>query len=362
MFFSHFKDKNFYQLLRIIYIYAVLEAIIMVAFLYAKHSEFGGSLMNSIVQFLIILGISNIFFLSIFFFFKHQLKYYLNNYSIKYIEKLERDNKMLIEKNNLLTGSYHHYKNLVKIEEISSFRKEKLISDICSKITTSLAEIKEFIRIFIQLKTGEIKISISRDKQLDIFIEINNKLAYLSEFCVAYQEEDIEILDIVYNIREIYEIYKKDIVQSRLNVIPTISTNIKNIKFNKLLLQQILASLLNHAVSHARPAGTINIDITTRKKDQQDTLVILIKDNGFYLSEEFTRDFKSNFLNISPLELDLNTIKNILETHNGTLDLLHGSENREIYLTLPCETFIDVSKTRAVEHENVILFRKPLRC
>lgn len=75
--------------------------------------------------------------------------------------------------------------------------------------------------------------------------------------CVVYKEENISFIDIIDNA---IKLYSKEIFVNRLKIEITISNKVRSIKFNELLLQQILVSLLHDVIDCSKKGGFIKIE------------------------------------------------------------------------------------------------------
>tara|TARA_Y100000741_G_C17954480_1_gene437164 strand:- start:92 stop:604 length:513 start_codon:yes stop_codon:yes gene_type:complete len=155
--------------------------------------------------------------------------------------------------------------------------------------------------------------------------------------------------------RKILEIYNlvKNVVDEFNNNNSVTEKNIKfiinrkNLNGHKLeifgienRLEQVLANLLDNAVSFSPKNGQIIIDI----KSNKDTISVKIKDMGPGFSETNTEKIFKRFYSNRPEKfgehsgLGLNIVKSIVEMHGGSVRALNRSDVRsgaEIEFELP---------------------------
>lgn len=304
------------------------------------------------------------FILALAFLYKKQLRVNIKSEFIKELEKLKKDNIKLTKEQfdivarmskelDLYIQEARYNKDFIEAYKLSEAVKEKLITKINSNIVNSLTEIRELIKILIHSQQDVINISISPYKQIEILSNSYNKLAYISEFCAVYKQEEVEVNSIIC---EVIKVYAKDIFPNNLSIIPEVSSQIKTIQFNRLLFQQIMASLLYTSIECSKPNGKVIIEANKKKVNNNNCLVMIIKDDGFQLSSDYSI---SEATNISPLKLDFQVIKGILETHNGTLDIQYNKEGKAICLVLPLNTLPKKNDNTIMEGSNVVLFKKP---
>jgi hypothetical protein len=313
------------------------------------------------------LWLSSFLFSIIFFLFGKCLRSSIRSEFIDSIEKLSLENKQLVKEKAAIISdlckertayeaAVKYDKCLLKAYEKSSLYKEKLSLSINSHIAHSLVEVRELVKVFLKAAEGTLDIPISYDKQIEILIDIHNKLTYLSEFCVFYKEEDVGIEDVIY---EAITVYAKDIFYKNIDIKTTVSAKVKEIRFNQLLFKQIIVSLLYICLDHLKPQGEIHILTSKKTIKGQDHLNVTIKYDGFHFSEEFEAALDQHKVSaISPIRLDLHTIKHILEIHNGNLELKYTNKGNIIYLTLPCKPVVKEEPSLIIEGGNVVLFKK----
>ncbi len=274
------------------------------------------------------------------------------------LEKLKITNE-LNQKTDVLNNTVKYSNCLLKAHELGRKEKHKLESMLGNRITESLTEVREITRVLADGQNGSLNITISNDRQIELLASINDKLGYLSMFCVAYKTaEQIGLREII---DDTVKIYAREILESKLNIKIKIQNKIKTLYFDELLLRQILANLLRESISDARPGGEIKISATINKFKSKDILALVIKDNGFGIPDECIDNFdqsNNHYYPTSPLALDLSSIQGIAESFKGSLvtEYMVGV-GKTITLSIPYELQKHPEQI-SIEGENIVMFKK----
>lgn len=217
-----------------------------------------------------------------------------------------------------------------ELEAIYNARSEHtaLSSEISTSHSDKLIEIKETLKALIHAGDGKIKVAITPDKQADILTDLHNRLVYLSENVACSQEKKVDLAEILSSLTKLFA---KEIYQNNLTFKSQISSSAQGFIFSKMLLQQIIISLAVQVFESARPNGQITISV----RRQKERLNLSIRDNGFYTSENFldseTENNKSHF---SPIALNMQTVRKLIENHHGSLEISRNREFRVIEMIL----------------------------
>lgn len=274
------------------------------------------------------------------------------------LEKLKIANE-LNQEIDILNNTVKHSNCLLKAYELGRKEKHKLESMLGNRITETLTEIREITRVLADGQNGSLNITINNARQIELLSSINDKLGYLSMFCVAYKDvEQIELREII---DDTVKIYAREILESKLNIKIKIQNRIKALYFDELLLRQLLANLLRESISDARPGGEIIINAIIKKLKNKDILALVIKDNGFGIPDKCIDNFdQSNgrYYPTSPLDLDLSSIQGIAESFKGSLvtEYMVGV-GKTITLSVPYE-LRKHSEQISIDGENIVMFKK----
>ncbi|MDB5012235.1 MAG: hypothetical protein JWQ25_437 [Daejeonella sp.] len=132
-----------------------------------------------------------------------------------------------------------------------------------------------------------------------------------------------ERADLVAEIRDIIHQYK----QSEREIAKTFVLHSSHDKIfaavDSLKLMQVINNLISNAIKFTPDDGVIEIDV----KDQQETILITVHDNGIgipddlqpFLFERFTQARRPGLRGEEPVGLGMSIIKTIVELHNGTI-------------------------------------------
>lgn len=221
------------------------------------------------------------------------------------------------------------YKDLMRANKIAKKERHKLELMLNNKIADDLTDIKEIARVLIQAQEGSLNVYINDEKQIELMGVIHNKLSYLSSCCVVF--DCGEIRDLKQVIDDTLTIYAEEILVSKLAIQVDVKSKNKNLFADELLLRQLLANLLHESISCSKPGGKIHISALIKEGD----LLIKIQDDGFGISEEIGGLVEVR-KQLSPLNLDMQTIKEIVESLHGSLSTQYViGKGKTISLTLP---------------------------
>ena len=143
---------------------------------------------------------------------------------------------------------------------------------------------------------------------------------------------DVELVEIQYIMQKCITIHKKAAVAAKIALHTHISEGIPPILGDRLRLQQVLISVIYHALSFTPPQGEVDINIYVEKESNNvpKFLVINIQDTGLGLDEEKRLDLvktfqqtKSGGLTFSAdvMRLSFSIIKHIIRLHHGTFTM-----------------------------------------
>jgi len=161
----------------------------------------------------------------------------------------------------------------------------------------------------------------------------------------SLSREKMKVLDIKRLIKNVIDEFNNNNSVTEKNI--KFFVNKKNLNGQKLelfgienRLEQVLANLLDNAVSFSPKNGEILIDIQSEK----DNIIVRIKDSGPGFSEVNTEKIFKRFYSNRPEKfgehsgLGLNIVKSIVEMHGGSVRALNRSDVKngaEIELELP---------------------------
>jgi signal transduction histidine kinase len=243
----------------------------------------------------------------------------------------------------------NRYDRLSKAHEISIKARRDLESQLGNAVTASIIEIKDII----QIVTNAQEAAINRDRQIKLLEAVNERLVHLSRLSIACNKNEcVELKELI---DDSVKIYADQIQKLGLGVSIVIRRNVKAFFFDALLLRQLFTNLLRESISSSRPNGNITI---TASQQLDENVVITIRDDGFGIFEKDIEAYieEDHEFPTSPLELDLNTIEEIVKTIDGALHTEHViGRGKTITLMFRCRT--QKSKKGAIETvDNILAF------
>lgn len=330
--------------------------------------QFVDDLIEIIKPQFLILFVSSLISALLFYIFRRKIKDEVQKNFSDDLTKVQTENITLQDELNKLTNQFAEeidsYKSKLKFvkdsleaHKISNLEANNLLFDINKSILDSLNETKELAGELIQSRNSDQLIKLTFKEEVSLLNEIYGKISYISNFCAIYNNEKVDVEEII---DSSIKLYTKEIFLKNIKLDSAIDENIGNIEFSNLLLKQIIVSLLYISFEAARSSGEIKFEAYTKKIKNKQMLVILIKDDGFYLNEVNKGSLeKTLFKNkISPLHLSLNNVKNILENHSCEMNVTYNNEGKILELIIPYENQSHKKETYDTKANNVIQFKK----
>ena len=160
----------------------------------------------------------------------------------------------------------------------------------------------------------------------------------------SLSREKMKKVDIIATIKNVVEDFEHDIFAQNKKIKINIIKKSKNKKLFYIFgienrLEQVIANLLDNAVSFSSNGGAIDIEI----KELISNYVILIKDEGPGFAEKSTQKIFKRFYSNRPKSfgehsgLGLNIVKNIIELHKGKISASNrlNSKGAQIEVLIP---------------------------
>ena len=207
-------------------------------------------------------------------------------------------------------------------------RAETFSTDLAHEIRNPLASLKGASELLDKTTKDQ-----DREKLLKI---INHDVERIERLITDYSQmlkdeaslsrEKMRKVDLVQTINNVVEDFRHDILNQNKNLKIIINLRNKNGKNYYILgienrLEQVVANLLDNAISFSDNGQTIEIDIS----ETSNNFVILVKDQGPGFAEAAPERIFKRFYSNRPKSfgkhsgLGLNIVKNIVELHKGTI-------------------------------------------
>ncbi len=125
-----------------------------------------------------------------------------------------------------------------------------------------------------------------------------------------------------------------------IHIKTNISSNVPQVKMDEEKMDMALENLIDNAIKYTAPSGKIEIDV---KPVNKNNITILIKDTGIGIpTNQLERVFEKFFRADNALRmqtygtgLGLYVVKNIIEKHDGTINIKSSDNGTEVAITLP---------------------------
>ena len=225
-------------------------------------------------------------------------------------------------------------------------RAENFSTDLAHEIRNPLASLKGASELINKMTE-----QIDREKLLKI---INHDVERIERLITDYSQmlkdeaslsrEKMQRVDLLQIIDNVADDFKQDLSNQNKDIDIIVSSKNKNGKTYFVLgienrLEQVIANLLDNAISFSNEKEQIEIEISETSK----SYVILIKDEGPGFAETspqkiFTRFYSNRPKNFGEHSgLGLNIVKNIVELHKGTVSASNrvGFKGAQIQVLLP---------------------------
>ncbi len=225
-------------------------------------------------------------------------------------------------------------------------RAESVSTDLAHEIRNPLASLKGASELLD-------KTSVEKDRD-KLFKIINHDVERIERLITDYTQmlkdeaslskEKMEKIDLINIVNNVVEDFKQDIINQNKEIKILVSKRSKNnknfyISGIETRLEQVVANLLDNAISFSKRNGTIKIDID----DIANNYVLIIKDEGPGFNEASTEKIFKRFYSNRPENfgehsgLGLNIVKNIVELHKGAISAANRSDSigAQIEVLLP---------------------------
>lgn len=256
--------------------------------------------------------------------------------------------------NRMANQLYMREQQLIEsIEKINAAEKEKqkYISGIVHEIKTPLAAVHSYLDLVLQKFLGpldevvEEKLIRARRRSEEAIEMINNVLK-VSKLRLedSFIKEEIDISSTLAKAIKVAKV-NADAKGIKINLINKRKEKHK-IEGDPLLLQIAFSNVINNAIKYNNMEGIVEIDV----EEDSDNLIIKVCDNGIGIPpgeiEKIFKDFfRASNVKHSGIEgsgLGLSVVKQIVERHNGTINIQspsHLSTNKYpgtcVKITLP---------------------------
>ena len=243
---------------------------------------------------------------------------------------------------------------LESIDKINAAEKEKqkYISGIVHEIKTPLAAVHSYLDLVLQKFLGpldevvEEKLTRAR-RRSDEAIELINNVLKISKLRIedSFIKEEVDISSILARAIKSAKV-NAEAKGVKLSIINHRKEK-HTIEGDPLLIQIALSNIISNAIKYNFMDGVVEIEVG----EDKDNLIINVSDNGVGIPKEETEKIFNDFYRASNIKhgsvegsgLGLSVVKQIVERHNGTINVQSPSHlftNKYpgtcVTITLPC--------------------------
>ncbi|MFQ6617806.1 MAG: ATP-binding protein [Fidelibacterota bacterium] len=259
---------------------------------------------------------------------------------IKFMDKVYMGNGVQISRKNDSRGNFVIV--LRDITEIKNLEKVKadLVANVSHELRTPLTAIKGFVETIEEdAKPDQLHFLQIIKRHTDRLINIVSDLLLLSRLEDAEQKIEMEAVDVKALFESVFKIFEDRICKKGLTWEFNLPEDIRKIRADSFLLEQLLINLIENAVNYTEKGG-IQVDL----KRTGDEIKLKVSDTGNGIPEEhlpriFERFYvvdKARSRELGGTGLGLSIVKHIVMVHNGTLDVLsEPGKGTTFNITLP---------------------------
>ena len=219
--------------------------------------------------------------------------------------------------------------------ELSEKEKQKYVLAVVHEVKSPIAAIVSYLNLLIGGITGEIndkarEVLLKMKKRSEEAISITNDIIEVSKIKLLEEirKEEIDPEEII---TEIIEKIKDKF--SGADIVFTFNddrTSQRAVYADRHLMEILFSNIISNALKYTPPGGTVDLSIF----DKDDRLCISLSDSGIgippaeinKISGEFYRASNAKKSRIEGTGLGLSVVKQIMEKHDGTMNIISPSE------------------------------------
>ncbi len=235
-----------------------------------------------------------------------------------YDQEKQKIDLNIAEQEKLFLQEKRKYEMLISGYEIALREKNKLEKHLIDNLFSKLTEVRENLWILIKAQEVRFNEDPKLQKQALILTKLHEQLAHLTEFCIFEEEE--KAIDLNALIEDCLNVFAKELSQLEIHL--EVMNLHERILCNELLLRQVMVNLLKESIYFSRNNGTLEIIPALQKNKDQDELNIIVKDNGYGISNGYDRINKKEIQHsIIPLDLNINKLTKMVEFLGGKITI-----------------------------------------
>jgi len=238
---------------------------------------------------------------------------------------LQAKSAQVISKDGASIGVVTVFRDVTKEKEVDRMKTE-LVSMVAHELRTPLTSIAGFSEL---LMSPDLTMEQSSE-YADIILKESNRLSNLiNKFLDISRIESGKSqvnkipLDLGFLVVNILECNKQQANRKTISVDMNIPEDLPPVNVDKGMIEEVVLNLFSNAIKYSPENTKINISIV----EEDDDLIVAIKDQGYGISEEALPNIFNKFYRVSDNEqvreiegsgLGLSLVKEIVELHCGT--------------------------------------------
>ncbi len=227
-----------------------------------------------------------------------------------------------------LVGVVTVIRDVTKVKEADQIKTE-LVSMVAHELKSPLTSIYGFSELLLDAKLKDpkaeeyAKVILAESTRLT---DLVNKFLDISRLEAGRTEIRMNPFNIKHVVNKIVDIYKGQAEKKHIRVIQEIPERLSLALGDQDMIEQVVLNLFSNAIKYSPPRSKIGIEV----KEQNNTILVNVVDNGYGIPEEALPKIFNKFYRVADLEdsdeiegsgLGLSLSKEIIERHGGTINV-----------------------------------------
>ncbi len=223
---------------------------------------------------------------------------------------------------------YVSKRRILKLSKIADKAKEDFIEKVNNKVQKQMDIIFNYSETLIRYIRGEIKIGINTDRQLEFLTNIRESALSIKN--MTTENLDLSVVDINSAVTDAIYIHREIAFQKNISIKAELEPQLPLIHADDFCIRQIVISLLSSSIEYIPYGGNIWFSTKTIREQNQNKIMLTMRDNGFGLSEHdririnnklFRNPHNSTNKTKITVDLDLGSIQKLIILHQGTFEV-----------------------------------------
>lgn len=230
----------------------------------------------------------------------------------------------------LLTLLYRYRRRYTETARAANKAKHKIIEETMRQLQWDIELIFQHSNILLKYFNEELKIEVSKSKQIEMLSRIQEAALSLQKFSVI--NLDMVQVDVSKLIKDVAIVHSHNCLIKNIYLSLEIQPNLHAFYGNELGLKQLLIGLISQTLESIPNGGSLKIKAFMNNDESGiKYLHIVLLDDGFDLSNEDVHRISEKFSKNHAADADLinfniDTIMSIINLHNGSYSQINLSE------------------------------------